>query len=221
MKSRTLQYKGSRTGSSPSVLVWASSFLAALSVLALSSNAASAQIVTFSTDQTGANTQIDNVNSQVWDFSVNPGFTVSEIIGNFEIKLGPSTVDPIIFSLYDQFNGTGHVSGAYTPGGNLLGSATILPGAVTQSFTPLSFDITGLNLSAGPYSVALQSNAGSNGSEQYFFKGHGGEFITQSPEVTPGGGPVTNAEVPEASGLIGAVIGIATVGSLVYRRRKK
>src|SRR5260221_7546120 len=70
--------------------------------------AAVADDITFTTDITGANVTIDVGNTQTYDFVVNPGHVVNNIIGDFEIKSGTSASQDILFSVYDTFNGTGH-----------------------------------------------------------------------------------------------------------------
>lgn len=178
---------------------------------------ASADSVTFTTDQTGANVQIDIGNTETYDFVVNPGHVVTDIFGDFTIKKGTAASEDIILSIYNDFNGTGHVSGPFTPVGTEIGSVSLTPADVPQSYTLEEFALHSLNLQPGNYSVALHSIAGGNGSDQYFFKNQG--FSTNSNAVSVGTTP--SVDTPEPSGLLAGLGFFGMIGGGYLRTRRR
>jgi hypothetical protein len=156
---------------------------ACLAVTLCVAPAARASSITFSTDQTGANTQIDISEDEIWTFPVTQGI-LNDVFGKFVIKSGPNTDEPIVFTL---FSGT-------PPAGTLIASdelfsvndssAPCADCVVTQSYTEHTFSMTGVNIGVGAYYVRLSSIAASNGANQYFFK-NGGLVGTIDPPCNP------------------------------------
>lgn len=179
---------------------------------------ARASSITFSTDQTGANTQIDISEDEIWTFNVTSG-TLNDVFGKFVIKSGPSTDEPIVFSLF---------SGA-PPAGSLLASDQLLsisdssaPCAtclITQTYTEWTFSMTGVNIGAGSYYVRLSSITPSNGANQYFFKN--GALVSQI-DCEPGAacGSITDPQpVPEPASMSLLGLGLLAAARRVRRRR--
>jgi len=181
--------------------------------------AAQADTVTFTTDITGANVQIDILNTETYDFVINPGHTLTDIFGEFDIKKGNTATEDILFSVYNDFNGTGHVNGTFTPNGIEVGVATLTPADVDQNFGNKEFAIHSLNLLPGNYSVALHSLASDNGTGQYFFKNQG--FTSTSNGDVINIGTVPSAETPEPSGLLAGLGFLGTIGGGILRARRR
>lgn len=200
--------------------------LLAVGLVALTAGTARATLadtVTFTTDITGANVTIDVGNTETYDFVINPGHTVSEIIGDFTIKKGHDASQDIFLSIYNNFNGTGHVNGAFTPNGAEVGSFSFTPGDVTQAYTSKHFDVQPINLLPGNYSAVLHSIAGGSGTDQYFFKNQGFSSTSNGTTIAIGttATPTPPTETPEPSALASLGIGAATVAFSLRRRRRK
>ena len=190
--------------------------LAAITALAGPSDAG--QVVTFSTDITGATTKVDVDSTSSWDFQLLGGApTVTEVQGVFVMKSQGSPTAGITFTLYDRFDGY------EDPSAVVLRSVTLTPAAFTNQFSPVAFDLTGLNLVSSPvnptnFSVALTSPTASN--EAYFIKGD--SFSSNSPTSVNTGSPVTPAfSNPEPSSI--AMVASAVPLGLGYwlRRRRR
>jgi hypothetical protein len=183
--------------------------------------AAVADDITFTTDITGANVTIDVGNTETYDFVVNPGHVVNNIIGDFTIKSGTNASADILFSVYDAFNGTGHVSGPFTANGTEIGVASLTAAVVPQSYTTEDFAVHSLNLLPGNYSVALHSTAGGIGADQYFFKNQG--FSSTSNGTAISIGTSSSTATPEPSGILTGLGFLGTLGGgfLQARRRRR
>ncbi len=195
-------------------------FATCLAILGFGVSAQAGQ-VTFTTTQAGGNVQIDSGNSQVWDFAVTSNaFAVSQILGQFVVKDGNSTSAPIVLSLYDTLNTTGHKSGTFTPLGNLLASVAVSQSTVTNQYASQNFTMSGLNLLAGNYSIVLTSTTGTNGSQQYFFKGGDLQTSAQGINLNPDNTPPP-VSTPEPATLASAVVGMTLVAGVMRRRRAR
>ncbi|MDX2035043.1 MAG: PEP-CTERM sorting domain-containing protein [Isosphaeraceae bacterium] len=170
--------------------------------------------MTFSTDQTGANTQIDIDHTTIYNFYVLPGQSVTGILGDFTIKRGSKTTEPITFSLWSGVDGLG----------TRLASISLAASSVSQSYESRIFDLDPLGAPLGPgsYSVQLSSMTGDQGSRQYFFKG--GRFQSSDPAavstVPPPSGGGTPPAVPEPSTVLSAALGSVAALALARRRHR-
>jgi hypothetical protein len=183
-------------------------FLAAAMTLFLSGSSR-ADVVTFSTGQSGADTNIQQGTSFIIDFGVVSGTTVTEIQTNFTMKIdGGSNNAPnatIQMSLYDAPDG----------GGTLLATSPSKSASdFTQQFTSgYNFDIPSISL-VGPhnYSLVLWSNDTANG--KYHIKT---SVSSSDPNVPLGQVP----GVPEPATYLSAslVAGLMGLG-YIWRRRQ-
>jgi len=108
-------------------------------------------------------------NPRIWNFTITSAGAaagLSAISGNFAIKDTNSIADPIVFTLYNGFNGTGSSLASYS-----LSANTTTSGAFASYLMPIT---PTSSLSAGGYSLMLSSNTASGGSTQYFVKDGGG-----------------------------------------------
>jgi len=157
--------------------------------------------VTFSTDQSRAQTQIDSQHTTAFDFAVLAGSpTITSIVGDFTIKRGSQTTSNITFTLFDRPNGF------ETPGAVALATVSLAPGSVSQQFNSTLFRLDGLSLGQGNYSVALTSQADTPQSQAYFIKGGNptatpGTFISFNVQPVPEPGSLTLMGIAGAIGL--------------------
>lgn len=120
------------------------------------------------TGMSGGQTGIDAVSTSSWNFTTGPSWVFGG--GTFEMKTGSSTSAEITLSIRQGTNSAGAEVGSITYTRAQFGA---VHGGNSQSFAPVAFLFaTPLALQAGAqYFVALTSNAGTNGAQQYFIKG--------------------------------------------------
>ena len=176
-----------------------SMFLAAVLFCASTAHATS---ITVFTDISGANTQIDQANWTVWTFSLAPSATVEDILGSFMMKRGPSTDQPITFSLFDT-DATGWTL-AQINGATPVAAVSLAPAAVDNSFEIRDFALDptpDLTNSALTYSLVLWSNTGTTGAYQFFFKADRNRtlFVTPCDVITGSNVECGDPELPDAS----------------------
>jgi hypothetical protein len=194
-------------------------FTAMLGVLVLGFGAGTAPAayqVTFSTGQTGAQTQIDLDHTTAYNFSVFADApTITSIIGDFKLKRGPKTSEDIVFTLWDQFDGY------LTPGAGVLASTSRGPLDIDGGdFTSTLFTLSDLMVGPGNYSVSLTSGAPDSQAQAYFIKGSGlqatpPQFIDTNPSPPP-----APAVVAEPASIAMVALGTGLVGMYGLRRRR-
>jgi hypothetical protein len=186
-----------------------------LPILFVLSGNSRADLVTFSTDQTGADTKINADATSSWNFQLLAGGpTITEIQGIFDMKIdGNTPTSNITFTLYQGFDG------AEDPLAVVLGSVTLTPASFTKSFSPVTFDISSLDLQSSltiptDFSVALTSPTPHN--KTYHIKG--GDFSGDPSEYINTGTPLA-AAAPEPSTIVVALGALVPLGMIVVRRR--
>lgn len=115
--------------------------------------------VLISLDITGANDPVDSASTRTWNFTVIQTIVVSRSV--FSVKAGSQTSLPLVFTLYDNYAGTG----------TAIASASLSAVDADSSYDPASvMDFDDITLNPGAYSATLTSQTGTNGSLQYFIK---------------------------------------------------
>lgn len=154
------------------------------------------------TDQSGAQTQIDTDHSSIWFFEPSVSFVLGG--GNFVMKDGPHTSLNVGLTLFD----------GVPAGGTTLAELTFTNAqfarqlANSQSFSQHQFLFASAFtvLAAHRYTLVLHSNAPDQQADAYFIKGEGAPYFATSPtdSAVPLTGPITNvvgdpilATVPE------------------------
>ncbi|MFM2298016.1 MAG: hypothetical protein RL117_1723 [Verrucomicrobiota bacterium] len=181
--------------------------------------------VLISIDITGANDPVDSASSRTWNFTVIQTIVVSR--SAFSVKAGSQTSLPLVFTLYNNYGGTG----------TAIASSSLSAVSAGSSYDPPSImDFTDMTLNPGAYSATLTSQTGTNGSLQYFIKngalrlynddGTSAPVINLSTQLstnfyTPdanntGTATTTPTAVPEPSSLCA----LALTGLLALRRRR-
>jgi hypothetical protein len=174
--------------------------------------APAAYLVTFSTDQSGGQTQIDVNHLTTFNFAVLSGAEpVTTVVGDFTMKVGSKTSADVTFSLWQGLDGW------KTPGATLLASTTKGPGDFTQQFASELFTLTGLGLAPGNYSLALTSLAPDQQALAYFIKGgaltaNPARYIDTNPQPAP-------PPVPEPASIVSIALGVGLAGLYGLRRR--
>lgn len=162
-------------------------------------------ILFVTTDQAGAQVQLDTNHTQYWTYT--PTTNVDNVGGaRFDMKRGSQTNDPITL---DIIQGTFSSYPSATP----LLSVTLTPSAFSTSYTPILFEGTPIDLAAATtYTAVLHSIAPDPQSKAYFIKG------STSPVyfVDRDGNPAS--PVPEPSSLCLA-ISLAVPAIVLLRRR--
>lgn len=185
----------------------------AVITLGFAANAA----VLIAVDNTGANLPVDSASSRTWNFTILQSVTVAW--SEFSVKAGNSTVDPLVYTLYNNFGGTGDV----------IHTMNITAAEAGGQYEPASIlDFADITLNPGNYSVTMTSTTGTNGNFQYFMKGGvlrlyntsnrtelSSSNYTADPN-TNGTATTTPTTVPEPSSL--SVL--ALTGLLALRRRR-
>lgn len=208
----------------------------AIAVLAVHLVPAQATDIRLVIDNTGKQEAVYIGNPRIWNFTITSAGAaagLSAISGNFAIKDNADTSEPIVFTLYSGYNGTG----------TILASSSLSSSVTTNQYVSYLFPITPTgSLAAGGYSLTLSSNTASGGSNQYFVK-NGGATNTSPPEVkittsdgtplnssyfsngvgptpTPGPSP-TPTPVPEPGQVAASLLLAAGIAVYWFLKRKK
>jgi len=186
----------------------------------LGASLASAATVFISTDITGGQTQIDENHTSTWTLvsnGVDP--TLSLGGGRFVMKAGQSTVDDIIFSLFEGTDATGTLVDSVTLTATAFCDQT--PGNCSQFLLHQFFFTTPVALTTGTtYFATLTSVSPDTQSEAYFIKndnftttdGAGTPIVPTPLDITP-----SEQTAPEPATLLLTGTALAAVGLL---RRK-
>ena len=112
----------------------------AIAFCVLGLNAVRATTISITTTQSGGVYNIDATQSAIWNITISEAGAaagLSVVSGNFSLKRDNGATDPVVFSFYRGFsyNSTG--------GTQLLGSASVAPGAIpTNAFPAVLFTRT-------------------------------------------------------------------------------
>ncbi len=172
----------------------------ALATICLFAPKSQAAIYYYSTDITGAQTQIDVNHTSIW--VTTPGGNVDILGGIFEMKVGPNTSADINFSIY-----LGNLTLAQTASATALVSKTLTySDFAAQTPNPSQFDFHAFEVatSANPYTLlggqtytaVLSSSANDTQNTAYFIK-DSSLVLRDSTNIT--GGTIDPAAVPEPS----------------------
>lgn len=167
------------------------------------------------TDQTGANTTIDNVHTSSWAFTPNQDFTFGG--GLFQMKAGGSVVDDIFLTIYQGVDATG----------TQLGQVDLTPAAFCAEVSNCGnydvhdfFFVSAILLTDGTaYYVALTSNAPTVPQSQDYFIKPGTTFFMGDTNGNPAvPQPIGGAGVvPEPATF--ALMGGGLIALGLFRRR--
>lgn len=150
--------------------------------------------IIFQTDQSGANQNICSTavaSTVTFNFSLISDYQAYS--ANIVMKKGSGTTLPVTVTVYDQPNG----------GGSSLGSASVLASAVTQSFSPIEFVFSSLNLTSGvAYSLVISSAESCSGSSPYSFKSGNFQIVDR----------VTGGVINTGYGIVMNAYGVTTMG---------
>ena len=172
----------------------------------------------FSTDITGAQTQIDVNHTSLW--TTTPGGTVDILGGIFTMKAGSNTSASITFSLY-----SGSLTLAQTASATALVSKTLLYSDFSSQvsnagqFEYHAFDVgtpsSPFRLIGGQsYTAVLSSTANDVQSQAYFIKDSGLIYLRDPANLSTAIDPIS---VPEPSSLCLTILG---VGMMALLRRR-
>ena len=186
---------------------------AALAAVLFSSFSMATTVFYVATDNTGAQTQIDQTHSSTW--LINPGTTFDLGGGIFSMKFGGilTVTQDVVFTLYQGTDATGTVLAV----ADLTPSQFCPVGTCNQFELHQFFFATPQTLTAGTnYFVALTSSADTVSNNSYSIKSNNffASDITGTP-VTPS--PLDPVVVPEPSTMLLSGLGLVAVGLI---RRK-
>jgi hypothetical protein len=144
----------------------------------MSVNLSAGYIVLKQTDITGAQTDLDIETSYLWSFRADTATPVfSPVMAAFVLKEN-NAVEDACFQLWSadaNFQNTLLIAESrITPGVGVIDPRTSTTVASSSSFTELPFVFTSLDSGysfLGNYNLVLKSDAGTNGSQQWFVKG--------------------------------------------------
>jgi len=172
----------------------------------------------FSTDITGAQTQIDVNHTSLW--TTTPGGTVDILGGIFTMKAGSNTSASVTFSLY-----SGNLTLAQVASATALVSKTLLYSEFSaQTPNPGQFEYHAFDVGtpSSPYTLiggqsytaVVSSSANDVQSQAYFIKDSGLIYLRDPANLSTAIDPVT---VPEPSALSLLAFGL---GMLAFVRRQ-
>lgn len=170
------------------------------------------------TDQTGAQTQIDTAHTSSWTFT--PTYSWALGGGIFAMKAGSSTIDDIRLTLYQGLDSTGTVLGQVIQTKTQFDAACVAP--CSGGYPDHRFDFTTpVSLSAGvSYYLALTSTAPDVQSQAYFIKS--GTYLFLNTQGTPVGQdpvpPAPPASVPEPGTAAAVILPLAYFALRAVRR---